>query len=133
MNTLNNNYFKHIYKMTNNEFYIILTIIAIIFFYLYVYKWGELPIREQFVNLFSTIERTTPFHPSDEDIISSFNKCMETGDTVKGCLTTSYAGYNPSVCANLCSRYYGNLSKYCSTVCNTQQQQINNSSRSGPA
>ena len=133
MNTLNNNYFKHIYKMTNNEFYIILTIIAIIFFYLYVYKWGELPVREKFVNLFSTIERTTPFHPSDEDIISSFNKCMETGDTVKGCLTTSYAGYNPSVCANLCSRYYGNLSKYCSTVCNTQQQQINNSSRSGPA
>ena len=133
MNTLNNNYFKHIYKMTNNEFYIILTIIAIIFFYLYVYKWGEFPVREKFVNLFSTIERTTPFHPSDEDIISSFNKCMETGDTVKGCLTTSYAGYNPSVCADLCSRYYGNLSKYCSTVCNTQQQQINNSSRSGPA
>ncbi len=117
--------------MTNNEIYIILTIIAILLYALYVYKWGGENFDE--VNLFSTITRTTPYHPSDEYIITSFNKCMETGDTVKGCLTKSYAGYNPSVCADLCSKYYGNLSKYCSSVCNTQQQQINNSSRSGPA
>ena len=80
------------------------------------------------------IVRTEPVEPNEEEISRKFNECIASEqDTVKGCLTSSGAGFRPAVCMNLCKQQYGELSKYCTSVCNNQQQQVNTSARNGPA
>ena len=86
------------------------------------------------VSYFPKILTTQATEPESSVIEKSFKDCIARGsDTVKGCLTSSGAGFRPGMCMNLCATQYGDLNKYCSRVCNDQQSQVNTSARFGPA
>ena len=86
------------------------------------------------VSYFPKIVTTQAEEPGAEEIIQKFNQCIAEGrDTVKGCLSSSGAGFKAGVCTKLCKQQYGDLSPYCSSVCTDQQNQVNTSARFGPA
>jgi hypothetical protein len=86
------------------------------------------------VSYFPKIVTTQATEPGSEEIIQKFNQCIAEGrDTVKGCLSSSGAGFKAGVCMKLCKQQYGDLSPYCSSVCTDQQNQVNTSARFGPA
>lgn len=86
------------------------------------------------VSYFPKIVTTQATEPGSEEIVQAFNQCIAEGrDTVKGCLTSSGAGFKAGVCMKLCKQQYGDLSPYCSSVCTDQQNQVNTSARFGPA
>ncbi len=86
------------------------------------------------VSYFPKIVTSQAVEPGDEEIAQEFRKCISTGqDTVKGCLTSSGAGFKVGTCMKLCKEQYGDLSPYCSSVCTDQQNQVNTSARFGPA
>jgi hypothetical protein len=86
------------------------------------------------ISYFPKIVTTEATEPEGEEILQNFNKCITSGnDTVKGCLTSSGAGFKVGVCINICKQQYGELSSYCSSVCADQQNQVNTSARFGPA
>lgn len=86
------------------------------------------------VTYYPKIVTSSATEPSEDEITAKFNKCIADGnDTVKGCLTSSGAGFRPVVCRKLCVSQYGELSRYCTSVCSEQQNQVNTSARFGPA
>lgn len=86
------------------------------------------------VSYFPKIVTTQAVEPGMEEITQKFRDCIATNrDTVKGCLTSSGAGFRAGVCMALCKEQYGDLSPYCSSVCTDQQTQVNTSARFGPA
>jgi hypothetical protein len=82
---------------------------------------------------FPRILTSHPPEPDADEITAKFKECITTGETVKGCLTLSGAGMRPGLCMSLCATQYGDLGKWCSTVCADQQNQVNTSARFGPA
>jgi len=85
-------------------------------------------------NYYPTIVTTKDVEPDEESILVKYRSCISSGkDTVKGCLTSSGAGFRPSICMSLCAEQYGDMSKECSRICANQQTQVNNSARFGPA
>jgi hypothetical protein len=83
-------------------------------------------------DVFQRIQRTKLEFPTIDEITLAFDQCIASGDTVKGCLTKSAAGYQPLECKRLCIRYYGELSPYCTSVCNNMMTQQRTSCASGP-
>jgi hypothetical protein len=85
-------------------------------------------------NYFPRIITEKPVEPDQVEIVQKYRDCIASQtDTVKGCLTSSGAGFRPTICMKLCAEQYGDMSKYCTSVCIDQQNQVNTSARFGPA
>jgi hypothetical protein len=105
-------------------------------------NFNDIKIPSSFLNSISggntsyypTILTTKDVEPDEESILTNYRSCISSNkDTVKGCLTSSGAGFRPAICMSLCAEQYGDMSKECSRICTNQQTQVNTSARFGPA